>query len=232
MAWQTIPNTVTVLVDDREKYPILFPKYLTIQDQRTGRPRLLRVLVRTTRLPCGDYCLRWAKAKCVIERKASVEELAQNLCSGDWFRQMAAFKRLRKFSAVRYLLIDGSLGDLTRYCKTDTFKAQYQCPDPNIVISRLVHCCIEFGMNLWWIGGGRQAAHRTTLGAVLLNLMIQHAFGTVDEDRRLLDEMANAVQAREKNAKKAGFSVPRRRTRGTLKRTNKPTADPATGTDS
>lgn len=62
-------------MDDREKRPLPFPAFLPLGG---GRNRTVQLLVRTTRLRFGDYCLESHPTHAIIERKASLDEIATN----------------------------------------------------------------------------------------------------------------------------------------------------------
>lgn len=83
-------NTLTVLVDLREKRPLLFPSLLTWHSP--GRwplkftRRTFEVVAKPQRLDAGDYAILGYESTCLVERKAGLEELINNFLSVDRVR--------------------------------------------------------------------------------------------------------------------------------------------------
>ena len=71
-----IPSEITIQVDTREQFPLLFPAIIQI-----GHPELtykkIPIAVKTERvkLDCGDYRLKEYPTDCIVERKASQLEI-------------------------------------------------------------------------------------------------------------------------------------------------------------
>ena len=80
--------TYTILIDTREKLPLLFPKTIALGD------RLVDLKTRRVRLSTGDYQLDSTREEgVVVERKRNLEELASNF-TRDWPRFRRALDRL------------------------------------------------------------------------------------------------------------------------------------------
>lgn len=216
-----VPRQLVVLVDTREKFPITFPRWLVVYTPGRTTPHMVAVKVKSTRLKSGDYCLQGYKRKCIIERKASLDELYQNLFTADWRRQEIAFERLQKAAKKRVLLIDAGIGDLMKYAHRSDIKAQYELPDPGVVLDRIMYVCKQYRMSLWMIGGGRRPESRTWLGAMVLRKLLAEAVDRGMTDRQVIQQASALVGLRKKNAKVPTFSEQRSGKRGTLRRTGR-----------
>lgn len=163
-----IPRKITVLVDSREKRPLLFPKTIAYYPDRTmtGVVRIqLEKKVRT--LAAADYLLeRWPTVS-GIERKANTRELTQNLFSQDYARFSRSLDKLVAAVKHPYLLLEGSLSDLSRH--------NPYAGEPDLVFDSLARITAERGIQLLLIGrcGGVRA--RTFAGAYIVRLMLAHA---------------------------------------------------------
>lgn len=113
-----IPREFTILVDDREKKPLTFPENLLIWD--SSKPPHLRKLtpvrlhIRTSRLETGDYQLAGHPDRCIIERKASLDELDQNLTPSS--KRSLFLDELQRLQSCSYpvLLLEGDPLELLR----------------------------------------------------------------------------------------------------------------------
>lgn len=102
----------TILVDDREKRPLLFPRHMVVWDPTSPptkpRCKTVELTTKTQRLPTGDYLLEGFANKCIIERKAHLTELWTNLTNPsrriNW---IAELERLREECARPLLLLEG-----------------------------------------------------------------------------------------------------------------------------
>ena len=182
-----LPKALVVFVDSREKYPIVFPKVIKWWGHGThGGPLLCPVKVVKCRLPAGDYVLRYNSRACIVERKASLDELVKNLFTDDWPRMNRALQKLAKACRFPVLLVEAGLGDLLRY-KFNSFEQAAQRPCPEAVQDKLMRVCTYYGIELWLIGGGRRVQTRTALGSLVLRLMLARAYGRRwDDDKEQL----------------------------------------------
>lgn len=114
----------TILVDSREKHPLLFPKHMTMLDP--NRPVTLKRTVTVTLHPVtcalktGDYLLQGYEDCTIVERKGSVREIAHNCLSpADRGRFLTAIGRLAEEARRPVLLLEGSPTVLARAAGTD-----------------------------------------------------------------------------------------------------------------
>jgi len=162
-----IPNLITVCVDTREKYPLLFPEII-----RIGHPELtykmipIQVVVKKTTLSCGDYMLEEYPAECIVERKASQLEIWKNLNeSHDRVRQAKAFRRLVASCSHPVLLVEASPQEL--------FKADRHIKNPELVAYRLSLAIAKYGFHVIFLPWkSRCATTRRKAGTLLLHLMM------------------------------------------------------------
>lgn len=101
----------TILVDTREKNPLLFPHTLTVLDDTRlpseRRRRVIRLRTVKTAMQTGDYALEDEESRCLVERKGSLQEIAGNLlCATDRPRTIACLDRLRESSDRPVLFLE------------------------------------------------------------------------------------------------------------------------------
>lgn len=100
-----------ILIDNREKKPLLFPSYLVTLDPlhppESRKSRSIHLTPQPATLPCGDYALAGFEHLCIIERKGSLLELCQNLLGPDRTRALASFDRLIASTRHPYVLLEG-----------------------------------------------------------------------------------------------------------------------------
>lgn len=107
-----VPKRLTVLVDSREQKPLLFPKVLKLHLGNVlvpvGKDKLVRIPIetRTEKLDAGDYTVAEYPGLVGIERKGSIDELAQNLCTRDRYRFTEALGRFFESYRHRALFLD------------------------------------------------------------------------------------------------------------------------------
>lgn len=165
-----IPRTITVQVDSRERYPVLFPANVHISDPcRIGRKILIKVKTEVIKLDTGDYRLKEYPNTCVIERKGAQRELFKNLFNQrDMIRSAKAFRRL---SAVEhpYLLLEVSPAALlsTRHTPFGL--------SPETLLERLSGVIAKYDLNTLWTGKSNSSSARRDLGTVLVYLMLGYA---------------------------------------------------------
>jgi len=162
-----IPNLVTVQVDTREQYPILFPELIRVAHPELTRGSLL-VAVKTERkkLDFGDYRLKKFPRHAVIERKASQLELFKNTCDpDDMVRQAKSFRKLSTGCKYPYLLIEASPGEL--------FSTGGRVKHPDVVASRLAIAIAKYRLQLLFIPWrSRSAEVRKKMGALMIHTML------------------------------------------------------------
>ena len=171
-----IPTEVTVQIDTREKYPILFPDVVRIAD-----PELLcgglPVIVHTEKaaLKAGDYCLKEYPDCAIIERKASQLELFKNMTHvEDVTRQARAFRKLTAGCRYPFLLLEASPGNL--------FGNDERVSNPEIAIARLSIALAKYNLRLLVVPWrSRDAKARRLMGTLMVHVMLGCALsGTYD----------------------------------------------------
>lgn len=157
------PACIPVLVDSREQNPLLFPPYLRWYDGMVAHNT--KVVVSTQQLEAGDYAVWGFEDVVAVERKGSLDELAKNLLTADYSRQVRAFKKLQG-ATFRYLLVE-----LT---PKQAATPGYSPRDPCLIRSRLYDQLAAFGLSLLWVPPTKSVHERTTVGAHVLQLMWSH----------------------------------------------------------
>lgn len=165
-----IPRTITVQVDSRERYPVLFPANVRISDPcRLGRKLLIKVKTEVIKLDTGDYRLKEYPSCCVIERKGAQRELFKNLFNQrDMIRSAKAFRRLSSCE-YPYLLLEVSPASLL-CTRTAPFGLQ-----PEMLCERLAGVIAKYNLNTFWTTKSNSASARRALGTVLIHLMLGYA---------------------------------------------------------
>ena len=162
-----IPNIVTVQIDTREKFPLLFPEMVKVADPESALGSLpVAVQTERVKLDCGDYRLKEYPDLAVIERKASQMELFKNTCDpNDSVRQAKAFLKLANGCRFPYLLVEASPGHL--------FAAGDKVKNPDLIASRLSIALAKYRLRLLFIPGrSRDAAARRKMGALCAHIML------------------------------------------------------------
>jgi ERCC4-type nuclease len=167
-----IPEVVTVQVDTREKYPMIFPAMIKITHPALQYGFIpIKVKVEKKRLDIGDYRLAEYPTKCVIERKASQLELFKNLMeSHDSIRQAKAF---RKLATVDYpvLLVEATPAELLRY-RSSKPKIAF----PELIVSKMSLAVARYGFHLFFIPWrSRNTDTRRKVGTMLVHMMLAYA---------------------------------------------------------
>lgn len=167
-----IPAGLTVQIDSREKYPLLFPANIFLPNPDPHRfrsgPIPVPLTTETTSLACGDYRLAEYPDCCIVERKGSCDELLKNLCSlTDSARQAAAFLRLARSCKYPYLLIEASPASLF----SSDIPPQYQ----GDLSLRLGQALSTYKLSALWVSQCRTPDARRNLGEFLVYLMLGYA---------------------------------------------------------
>lgn len=168
----SIPTSICVQVDTREKYPVLFPDNILIpHPEISSKNLMIKVTVENVCLQCGDYRLKEYPECCVIERKGSILEIYKNMMdTNDSIRQAKSF---RKLSAVEYpyLMIEASP------VETVTATPELQCPE--LALHRLAVAAAKYGLHLLWLPLKRHdPSVRRKVGTMMVHLMLGCALKT------------------------------------------------------
>lgn len=162
-----VPRSVELVVDSREKYPLLFPETITWHPDRSSDTKLIKLKVVEAKLDYGDYLLAKWPDKAVIERKGSLDELCQNLLTDDYARFTAALDRLIANCTAPYILLDASI--------TDLWTPTAHCTEPAQVWDALCRTVVHRKIPLLWAGSAKLAGPRRILGGQIARLLLAHA---------------------------------------------------------
>lgn len=175
---------VTVLIDSREQRPLIFPATIQWYPDRGGKGQTVVVRSRRCHLAIGDYCLEGHVGVCRIERKGSLDELANNLLSKDYARALRAFEQLGRFSSNPYLLIECTASDLQRETRWTK--------QPGRVMDALMSLTERLKLGFLLVGSCKTAKQKRVVGELVLRLMMAHAFQReVDYDG--VDEVLSSI---------------------------------------
>ena len=162
-----IPVEITIQIDTREQFPLLFPGIIQI-----GHPELtykmipIAVKQERIKLDCGDYRIREYPAECIVERKASQLEIWKNLNESlDRIRQAKAFRRLVASCEHPILLVEASPQEL--------LGSNPRIKNPELVAHRLSLAIAKYGFHVIFLPWkSRCATTRRKAGTLLLHLMM------------------------------------------------------------
>jgi hypothetical protein len=165
------PRKVTVLVDDREKVPLLFPDEICWHPQRTSSTddQVIQVKTSRQRLEDGDYYLEDYPDYCRIERKYSNAELTNNFLTRDYRRARYAFERFSESCIYPYLLLDMSLAKLI-----PATHHRYEA-DGELLLDNVFALCHRLGIRPISFGAMNTKRTRLLGGKTLVHLMLSHA---------------------------------------------------------
>ncbi len=119
-------------------------------------------------MPVGDYILEGFGDTCIIERKGSIGELANNLLGDDHKRAMAAFGRLADATSHPYLLLECTAAQL----RTRSRWVQ----EPERIVDALAALIEKFGFRLLLCGKCVDVVQKRTVGELVLRIMLAHAY--------------------------------------------------------
>ena len=164
-----IPASVTVEIDTREQRPLLFPKTIRIEHPELANSVIpIGVATRSIVLDAGDYRLKEFPNCCIVERKASPEEIWINLHDPkDSVRQARAFRRL---AACQYpvLLVEASPSEM--------FRQNAVVKYPDLGVHRLAVVAAKYGLQMIWMPWRHRTPDtRRQLGEFLVHLMVAYA---------------------------------------------------------
>lgn len=162
-----IPTKVTVIIDTREKIPLLFPETIMVtHPELTYRELPVVVGVERAKLEFGDYLLKEYPDQGVVERKASQMELFKNLNdSKDRIRQAKSFRKLASGCKYPYILVECSPARLL--AKNLLIKQR------ELVVHRLSLAIAKYGLSAIFIPWqSRNPDTRRTLGTFIVHLML------------------------------------------------------------
>jgi hypothetical protein len=153
-------DTITVCVDSREKRPLLFPATLKYKGRRYP------VVVERVTAPAGDYYLKGCEAFALVERKASLRELHQNLVTEDFPRFHRAIARLSDKTLNPILLVESTAADLMLPSKL--------FPDPGGILQRLFEVGADHSLHYLFVGECKFPAKRRLVGEFILRILLSY----------------------------------------------------------
>lgn len=179
-----IPAEITIQVDTREQFPLLFPAIIQI-----GHPELTYKMIpiavkhERIKLDCGDYRIKEYPKVCIVERKASQLEIYKNLNdSHDRVRQAKAFRKLVASCEHPVLLVEASPQEL--------LSNNPHIKNPEIVAHRLSLAIAKYGFHVIFLPWKSRCANtRRKAGHLLLHIMMGYVLQrTFDVPPVLLEE--------------------------------------------
>jgi ERCC4-type nuclease len=157
---------ITVQIDTREQYPLLFPDTIVIpsDSNKDNSTTLFKIKQQKIKLDAGDYRLAEYPSSCIFERKGSQSELIKNLFDQqDSIRTAKAFTRLVESCSFPYLLIECTPSSLLQ--KTPLLN------HPELLINKLALVTAKYNLRLLWTTTPTSVSARRALGTVLLHTM-------------------------------------------------------------
>lgn len=131
-----LPQDLLILVDSREKKPLLFPSHISCAHPTDPDQTVVYRLHTTTKeLKAGDYGLAGYEGACLIERKGGAREVIQNCTTSDLPRWTASLDKLVAACSLPVLLLEGSPSDL--------LSSGNWCKDPHLAIDILLRMVAE-----------------------------------------------------------------------------------------
>ncbi len=167
----------TILQDDREKTPLLFPSHMVMLDDAhvpcDRRTCTVSLTVAKKRLTTGDYALEGFESRVLIERKKHLVELAGNLLTPTGReRFVKACDRLRSECRHPILILEGTVSHLVA-----TARAQLE-HDPWLVVDALHRICLERNIQVLYLPATTPHQRRSVgeeVARLLINGAITHA---------------------------------------------------------
>lgn len=159
-----VPRKIVVEIDNREKYPLVFPKTVSVRDKKTGKQFRVQVNTEMVKLDAGDYRIKGFENLVGVERKASVRELHNNFLTNDSDRQSRAFKKFEDAYEVCVLLLE---------CMPSEFcVCTPAVREPERVLDVFLNYVRESGYELLVLPKVKSIRQRQSVGLFLLHYMI------------------------------------------------------------
>lgn len=175
MPERVAPNDLVILVDKREKNPLVFPSTMLVS---TGWTRhLFKVITKPQTLKTGDYAVEGFEDICLVERKGSMEELQSNFFGQrDSWRFRRCLERLRDSTKHPVLLFDIALAS--------AFRATEFSKNPSDVLDAALRACIRYNVTPLWLTPPVAAAWASRTGEFVARMMWACIYEEVFRDRR------------------------------------------------
>lgn len=151
---------IQVIIDSREKRPLLFPATLNF------RGRLYTIETIRRRLDAGDYMLEHAPQLAGIERKAGLREIHQNFLTTDSRRAHKALVRFAGAYEHPLLLLESSTSQLMTPTK--------YFPRPGGIVQQILDACADLKIGLLLVGRCAQTTTRRKAGELALRALLAY----------------------------------------------------------
>lgn len=170
-------DKLKVIIDSRERNPLLFPDVLVVFGQaavcRSEKPKTYLVDTKVQTMRAGDYTLEGYEKLVLVERKAGIEqELMKNTLSGDRERFFRALGRLAETASYPYLYIEALPAAFWHSGQGD-IQEDHGGFAVTAALDSTLEACSRLGIGLIW--GGRRSASplsRRKLGEIILRIMV------------------------------------------------------------
>lgn len=173
----------TILMDEREKLPLIFPATITMLNHsaRPNRrlPIKVAITVERTCLRTGDYLLKEAPTRIIIERKGHLGEIATNCLTEQGRRRFVnECGRLRDECVHPILLIEGTHAQLIREWTAEE--------SPWIAIDAVQRLCLEHGIEIITLPSTAMN-HKRSTGEYVAHLLVNGALSCLPPLNRPID---------------------------------------------
>lgn len=164
----TLKRQYTIIVDTRERKPLLFPASIAMLDPSSPphSPKVARVSLTTIKrkLDTGDYALLGYEEDVLVERKGSLREISKNCFHfKDRPRFIRCIERLRDSCKRPYVLLEGSPLEMLRPTK--------EVPKPYFSVDSLLRILTEYQIGFWFMPANT-SAHKRAAGEWLARTLI------------------------------------------------------------
>ena len=154
---------IVILVDDREKKPLLFPSTIVMlnphQPPTSKKQVTVRIAAQKCRLETADYLIQGDDSVGGIERKGSISEIAQNCLTKDGRRKfLDCLKRLKDNFKYPILLFEGEIH------KVQSARIHIPGPkfNPGIAVDALMRLTLEYEVPIYLMPCTTIAQRRAT----------------------------------------------------------------------
>jgi len=162
-----------ILVDKREKIPLLFPDHIVMLchncQPHARKARTIPIHVEPCHLKTGDYALNGNMTRILVERKRDFSELARNCLTLDGRRKFSdECKRLFNECDHPVLLVEGSIPQLLRSYRP------YTNESPWLAVDAYQRLCLEWRIETVYLSSS-SVAQRRVVGEYVAHLLINGA---------------------------------------------------------
>jgi len=160
----TLHKSYTIVIDTREKKPLLFPKNLVMLKPGGGQ-KSTTITLHTVRekLDTADYVLRGYERCCGVERKSGLRECRKNCLTKDRARFRRQLERLSNEFDHPVLLLEASVTQMLRSSSREFY--------PYKIVDALQRLCAEYSIPIHLA----QASDRRLTGEWAARTLINYA---------------------------------------------------------